>query len=40
VPTRQAYGEGGYKSTASRLQPGGGEQLVAAALELLADLRR
>jgi hypothetical protein len=39
VPTRAAYDEGGYEPTASRLQPGGGEALVAAALDLLASLR-
>jgi hypothetical protein len=39
VPTRAAYDEGGYEPTASRLRPGGGEALVAAALDLLASLR-
>ena len=39
VPTRRAYDEGGYEPTSSRLQPGGGEQLVEAALDLLTRLR-
>jgi hypothetical protein len=39
VPTRRAYDEGGYEPTSSRLQPGSGEHLVDAALELLASLR-
>ena len=39
VPTRRAYDEGGYEPTSSRLQPGGGEQLVKEALAALAALR-
>jgi hypothetical protein len=39
VPTRRAFDEGGYEPTSSRLRPGGGEQLVEAALEALAALR-
>ena len=39
VPTRRAYEEGGYEPTSSRLQPGGGERLVEAALDLLTRLR-
>jgi hypothetical protein len=39
VPTRRAYDEGGYEPTASRFEPGSGEQLVAEALDLLARLR-
>ena len=38
VPTRQAYEEGGYEPTSSRLQPGGGERLVDEALDVLATL--
>jgi neutral ceramidase len=38
VPTRRAYEEGGYEPTSSRLQPGGGERLVEAALDLLTRL--
>ena len=38
VPTRSAYGEGGYEATSSRFAPGTGEQLVEAALDLLAEL--
>jgi hypothetical protein len=40
VPTRRAYEEGGYEPASSRLQPGGGELLVDAALDLLARLRQ
>lgn len=39
VPTQRAYEEGGYESTASRLQAGSGERLVEEALTLLDDLR-
>jgi neutral ceramidase len=39
VPTRPAYEEGGYEPTSSRLQPGGGERLVDAAVGLLRELR-
>jgi hypothetical protein len=40
VPTRRACDEGGYEPTSSRLEPGGGELLVEAALELLGQLSR
>ncbi len=39
VPARQAFEEGGYEPAASRLQPGEGERLVDAALDLLAALK-
>lgn len=39
VPSRQAYAEGGYEPTSSRLRPGSGERLVEEALALLATLR-
>jgi hypothetical protein len=39
VPTRRAYDEGGYEPTSSRLQAGGGEQLVEEALACLAAIR-
>jgi hypothetical protein len=39
VPSRHAYEEGGYEPTSSRLQPGGGERLVAEALALLTGMR-
>lgn len=39
VPTRRAFEEGGYEPTSSRLQPGEGERLVDAALDLLATLK-
>jgi len=39
VPSRHAYAEGGYEPTSSRLQPGGGERLVAEALALLTGMR-
>jgi hypothetical protein len=38
VPTEKAYGEGGYEATNSRFQPGTGEALVEAAVELLNRL--
>jgi neutral ceramidase len=39
VPTRQAFGEGGYEVLHSRLQPGAGEKMVEEALKLLESLR-
>ena len=39
VPTRKAFAEGSYETVNSRIQPGGGEMLVATALRLLGDLR-
>lgn len=38
VPTKIAYKRGGYEATNSIYAPGGGEQLVATALELLKKL--
>jgi neutral ceramidase len=37
VPNRQAYVGGGYEATNTTLQPGGGELLVEAAIELLRE---
>lgn len=39
VPTRQAFGEGGYEVLHSRLQPGAGEKMVEEGLKLLQSLR-
>ena len=39
VPTRRAYDEGGYEVASTLFEPGTGEQMVEAALELLDDLR-
>jgi hypothetical protein len=38
VPTRKAFGEGSYEVVNSRLAPGNGERLVAAAVRLLKEL--
>jgi hypothetical protein len=38
VPTRKAFAEGSYETVNSRIQPGGGEQLVEAAARLLKAL--
>jgi len=38
IPTREAFEQGSYEPTNSRIQPGGGERLVEAALELLGQL--
>jgi len=38
VPTREAYAQGAYEVINSRLQQGGGEMLVDAALRLLKEL--
>jgi hypothetical protein len=35
IPTREAYAQGSYEPTSTRLAPGGGEAIVAKALELL-----
>ena len=40
VPRREDYENGGYEVVNSRLAPGGGEQIVAAALDLLRRLRQ
>lgn len=39
VPNRRAYPEGSYEADASRCAPGGGEQLVEAATNLLIKLK-
>jgi neutral ceramidase len=38
IPTTKAFAEGSYETVNSRIQPGGGEAMVEAALGLLADL--
>jgi len=40
VPTRRAFEEGHYEPTTCPLEPGCGERLVEAAIELLNELRR
>ncbi|MEX2186479.1 MAG: neutral/alkaline non-lysosomal ceramidase N-terminal domain-containing protein [Pirellulales bacterium] len=39
IPTRKAFAEGSYETVNSRIQPGGGEMLVTAALKLLGELK-
>ncbi|MCP4191131.1 MAG: hypothetical protein GY768_10940 [Planctomycetaceae bacterium] len=39
VPTQKAFVEGGYETINSRVAPGGGEQLVEAAIGLLNELQ-
>lgn len=39
VPTRKAFAEGSYETVNSRVQPGGGEMAVDAAIRLLGQLR-
>ncbi len=39
VPTRKAFAEGSYETVNSRIQPGGGELLVEAAVRLLRELK-
>jgi len=39
VPTREAFAQGSYEVTNSRVKPGAGEMLVAAAENLLASLK-
>jgi hypothetical protein len=39
IPTENAFKEGGYETVNSRIEPGGGEQLVAEALRLLKTLQ-
>ncbi|BBO32793.1 hypothetical protein PLANPX_2405 [Lacipirellula parvula] len=39
IPTRRGYIEGGYEPTYSKLEPGGGEQMVDAAVALLRELK-
>ena len=38
VPTREAYAQGAYEVMNSRLQPGGGEMMVEAAIRMLKEL--
>lgn len=38
VPTEEAFAGGGYETVNSRLAPGGGELMVATALEMLREL--
>ena len=38
IPTKKAFAEGSYEIVNSRVQPGGGEQLVEAAIDLLKEL--
>jgi neutral ceramidase len=40
IPTEKAFREGSYEVVNSRLAPGSGEQLVAAAVRLLKELNR
>ena len=39
IPTEKAFTEGGYETVNSRIEPGGGERLVAEALRLLKTLQ-
>jgi neutral ceramidase len=39
VPTKKAFAEGAYEPTNATIEPGGGERLVEAALELLGRLK-
>ena len=39
IPTEKAFREGSYEVVNSRVAPGGGEKMVAAAVELLTRLR-
>jgi hypothetical protein len=39
IPTKKAFGEGSYEVVNSRLQSGGGEQLVETAVRLLKELQ-
>lgn len=39
IPTKRGFAEGGYEPTNSKLQPGGGEQLVETAVSLLGKLK-
>ena len=40
IPTRKAFPEGSYETVNSRVQSGGGEAMVEAALRLLKELRQ
>ncbi len=39
VPTEKAFREGSYETVNSRIKPGGGEAMAAAAVQLLAQLK-
>jgi hypothetical protein len=39
IPTRAAYGEGGYEVDTARIAAGTGEKIVAVALSTLAEMR-
>ncbi|MFN3192384.1 MAG: hypothetical protein ACE361_17870 [Aureliella sp.] len=39
VPTRKAFAEGSYEVTTSSIQPGGGEAMAEAAVQLLQSLK-
>lgn len=39
IPTKKGFAEGSYEIVNSRIQPGGGERLVEAAIELLRQLK-
>jgi hypothetical protein len=39
IPTQKAFAEGSYEIVNSRIQPGGGERLVKAAIELVKGLQ-
>lgn len=39
VPNRKAYKEGGYEVDQAVLEPGGGEMMVEAAIDMLKDLK-
>ena len=39
VPTKKAFSEGSYEVVNSRVQSGGGERLVEAAVKLLNELK-
>jgi hypothetical protein len=38
IPTKKAFAEGSYEIVNSRVQPGGGERMVEAAIGLLKEL--
>ena len=39
VPNKKAFSQGGYEVENSRLAPGGGEMLAAAAIQMLNELK-
>jgi hypothetical protein len=39
IPTKRAFAEGSYETVNSRVQPGSGERLVDAAIDLLKELQ-